>query len=512
MPPKRRATKRKAPTPPVTRGAAKKSTGSDRSSSKTAKATKDAEAAQKKAVDAEAEAAEDARQAAEAARVAEKERRIRKAAKAKSAADRAKKLADDAVKAAEEAAAAAEASDAADDIDPDSTPASSGAEESEEDSPIETTIEDIRSPLAKFGKRRLMRSTSPAAAFQYKRALALIREYDREQDVDSWIQQFHFEADQLSPKDRLAVFRLKVQTKCAGWYNGELLKEPGRPLYRWLKVFGDKFRRTASQRLDTLRQRLQQDGEDASEYVESIIGLCMRHNPNMSEDEQRAHIAANVHPKYSRAFRGMNVHSKTIEMTEESLKEAMALIDGQQKSVRFAGAVQTSPKDEEFRSKEANVLSKPVEGYYSRREKYNRRSPPPVGKKEHESVPMPTIVLNVPSSVKMEPGVSQGMPMFDEAQRSFSNSPGNEQRNCYNCGQKGHLARACRAPRKGNNESRTSNGHRGTSNNSVECTYCHRRNHTADTCFTKMRDDKQRQSAPLTGANSEPVQNSGNGQ
>ena len=248
MPPKRRATKRKATAPPVTRGAAKKSTGSDQSSSKTAKATKDAESAQKKADDAEAEAAEDARQAAEAARVAEKERRIRKAAKAKSAADRAKKLADDAVKAAEEAAAAAEASDAADDIDPDSTPVSSGAEESEEDSPIETTIEDIRSPLAKFGKRRLMRSTSPAAAFQYKRALALIREYDREQDVDSWIQQFHFEADQLSPKDRLAVFRLKVQTKCAGWYNGELLKEPGRPLYRWLKVFGDKFRRTASQR------------------------------------------------------------------------------------------------------------------------------------------------------------------------------------------------------------------------------------------------------------------------
>ena len=376
MPPKRAAQKRRAPPPPVTRGA-KKAAGSDRSSAKAGRAKTTADARQAAA---DAQAADDADRAAEQAQ-AEYAAKVKRATITRKAAADAVAKANKALVAAAEAAANVPLSAAeGDGTDPEDEDLSTPAPLTADESLFEAETEPIRSasvtrtPSTSAGR---IRADSPKATVSYKRALALVREYDPDQDVDDWIMQFNSETDGLPIDDKVSVFRLKIHAKCADWYYGELRNDPTRTLSSWLRCFGDQYRHSASQRLGTLRQRQQKEGEDAGAFVRAVVALCLRYNPRMSEEEKLCHIADNVHPKFQRAFNGMNVHATTVKMTETSLRAAMQMVEAQSKAVRFAGAVKVEPTEDDGQPDMSRSTPALVGRHVSRRESYENRSPPP---------------------------------------------------------------------------------------------------------------------------------------
>lgn len=355
-------------------------------------------------------------------------------------------------------------------------------------------IQALAALLASTAQRSSETQNQESVAQKFRGAEAAVLAFDNKVDVDDWGQHFLKETESLNAEQQLRLFRMKTAKVAFAWQCDTEAKANREEwtIHDWLLSLRKEFKPTSVQLRAAITSRKQREDENAETFIRDMVALCKRYQPSMAIEDKIAYITANVHPRYDRMFRALNIHATSISMTEQSLRGAMDFA-GQHASEAAASDVKQRVIRPSMSSLSAEALS--MEGLDSKPSD-NRAiaaylAAEAAGKDERDAAPA--------NQIQTQP----------------------EQRRCFNCNKTGHLASTCWAPKSGQKQDQRQSHQRqnqqsGSRMSIAElkavtcCNKCGRRGHWAAECYAKTKVDSK-SSAPIPGQKAIMPSESGNG-
>ena len=274
----------------------------------------------------------------------------------------------------------------------------------------------------------------------YRRAESAIRQFEAATDVEDWIKHFQRETEDLSHTQKMQLFRAKIMKECFAWYNDveENAENDDRrvwSIHTWLEQLKKAYKPTSVQLRAAITARKQKEEEDAGKFIKEMVTLCKRYQPRMTIEDKIAYIEANVHPKYQRTFQLLNTHANSIEMAEQSLRNAMSIGGGSSEKVVEA------PTENKQRIVRPSIPSLSAEMILD------------ALKRVAEKPPTPAMTAAASFSRNEEP--TSGSEIKTRATRTEGRPEQRQDadvRRCFNCDKLGHVASECWARRRGQSD------------------------------------------------------------